>query len=410
MENKKWKGVFARVWVGQAFSLFGSSLVDFALIWWLTEQTGSEAILALSTLITLVPRMLLGPFAGSLIDRMKRKVVMICADGLIALVTLGLLILFKYSEVGTVTIMIVLFLRSMGAMFHQPAAMSMTALLVPEDQLSRIGGLDRVLSGMMSIVAPIAGAFLIDLFTIEAVLYIDIVTATLAVVTLATARICEPVTVHENTSVLYETKIGLKYVLDSKSVFFVVMTCTLANIFCGPAISMKSLLVTKVFNGGVMELSCVTAASGIGIVIGGIIMGLWGGFSRKLITSALGWMGVGITSIITGIIPGSAFNVMVASMFFCSVGIAIGSASLEAFYQSSIPVAFQGRVFSVLNTLDNLSVPFGLLIAVILGDNISIQFWYIMMGVSHLLLGILWLASKNLKEAECNSDIIVDKA
>ncbi len=77
---KNWKGLFFPVWVGQAFSLFGSSVVDFALIWYLTDQTGSERVLAFSTLLTLVPRMLLGPFAGSLIDRLKRRTVMILAD------------------------------------------------------------------------------------------------------------------------------------------------------------------------------------------------------------------------------------------------------------------------------------------------------------------------------------------
>ena len=81
-----WKARFFTIWTGQAFSLLGSSLVDFALIWWLTETTGSERILAFSSLLTLLPRMILCPFAGSVIDRLNRKTAMILADGAIALV------------------------------------------------------------------------------------------------------------------------------------------------------------------------------------------------------------------------------------------------------------------------------------------------------------------------------------
>ena len=131
MENRSWKVRFFTIWTGQAFSLLGSSLVDFALIWYLTEVTGSERILVVSNLLALLPRMILGPFAGSLIDRMPRKRVMVLADGGIALVTAALIALFALDAVSVPMVMGVLLLRSLGAMFHQPAMKSATALLVP---------------------------------------------------------------------------------------------------------------------------------------------------------------------------------------------------------------------------------------------------------------------------------------
>ena len=136
---KNWKSRFFLIWTGQAFSLFGSSLVDFALIWWLTIETGSENILAFSSLLALLPRMILGPFAGAIIDRMNRKKVMLMADGAIAVVTVILVVMVHLDVVSVAVVLLVLFLRSMGAMFHQPAMKSATALLVPEEQLARIG-------------------------------------------------------------------------------------------------------------------------------------------------------------------------------------------------------------------------------------------------------------------------------
>lgn len=399
--HPNWKRTFFTVWIGQAFSLFGSSLVDFALIWWLTDTTGSEQILAVSTLMTLVPRMILGPFAGAVIDRLKRKAVVMGADSAVAVVTLGLIILFRLNLAGVGAVMTVLFLRSMGQMFHQPAMMSTTPLIVPAEYLSRAGGMDKILNGMMAIVAPVAGALFIDLFSVESVLYIDVITAAIAVCTFGCAKIRqEPPKVRENSSVLAETKEGFSYVLHSKSLFFVVGTCTLANVFCGPANAMKSLLVTKVFGGGVAELSWITSLSGIGLVVGGMIMGIWGGFPRKLITSAFGWGGVGVACILIGILPANAFWALAASMFVCNVFAAIGGASLEAFYQSYVPTEYQGRVFSVLNTLDNTSVPLGLIAAAILGDAVPIPLWFLLMGVLHFALGIFWPLSKNIRDAE----------
>src|SRR5512143_797409 len=99
MENQsptteKWAGRFFAIWTGQAFSLFGSALVQFALIWWLTQKTGSATVLAMSSLVGMLPQIVLGPFAGTLVDRTSRRLVMIVADSLIALATVVLILLF----------------------------------------------------------------------------------------------------------------------------------------------------------------------------------------------------------------------------------------------------------------------------------------------------------------------------
>lgn len=398
-----WKRRFFTIWIGQAFSLFGSSLVDFSLIWWLTSVTGSERVLVLSNLLTLLPRMILGPFAGSLIDRVNRKRVMILADSAIALVTVVLTVLCIFDLATVPVVMTVLLLRSLGGMFHQPAMKSATALLVPEAQLPRIGGLNRILSGAMAIIAPIAGAMLIELFEITSVLCIDVVTAMIAVGTLAVSTVPDserrPAPAHTR-SIISETKDGLLYVLNTKSLLFVVGTCTLANFCCGPASALTSLMVTSVFGGGVMELSWITAASGLGLIVGGMLMGIWGGFKRNLITSGLGWGGIGVLYITINFLPESGILWLVACMFGAGIFSAIGCSGLDAFYESKVPQEYHGRVFSVLATLDNTTVPIGLIVAAFFSDVLPIRFWYLVTGILHFSLFVFWSFSRTLKEAE----------
>ena len=397
-----WRKTFFPVWSGQAFSLFGSSLVDFALIWWLTETTGSETILALSTLASLLPIMFLGPFAGSLIDRFSRQRVMILADGAIALVTLLLLLCFQAGVVQVWMIFIVLVLRSLGSAFHRPAMMASTAMLVPADYLTRVGGMNRVLTGAMNIVCPVLGALLIGLFDIRAVLLIDVITAAIAVMTLAFVSIPNPP--QEETrqlSVWRQTVEGAQYLKSAKNLCFVVFTCTATNVFCGAWNAFQSLIVVDAFGGGATELGYLGSANGIGLLIGGCIMGAWGGFQRKLITSGFGWLGYGLSLVAFVLTPRHLFfPVALGAILVSGIFMAIGCSSLDAFYQTYVPLDKQGRVFSLLTSLDNLTVPVGLIIAAVVGSRLPVRIWPLLVGLFHITLGICWYFSKNLKAAE----------
>lgn len=398
--ERNWRSRFFTVWIGQAFSLFGSSLVDFALIWWLTEVTGSETILALSTLTALVPTMLLGPFAGSLIDKFSRRKVMILADGGIAVVTLCLLAAFLTGAEQVWMFFVVLFLRSLGSAFHQPAMLASTTLMVPEDQLTRIGGMNRILQGAMKIVAPTLGAMLISLFDVESVLFIDVVTASIAVGTLLFVSIPNPEVRESKINVWQDTLDGIHYLRGARNVLFVVLTCTLANVFCGPTNAFRPLLIKEVFGGGAAEIGYVGSLSGIGLLVGGFIMSVWKGFKRKLITSGLGWGGVGLFFMLVALCPGNMFGLALFFFFAAGVSGAVGGAPLDAFYQTYVPDELQGRVFSLLTTLDNLTVPIGLIISAAAGDRVPVPVWFFLVGISHFGLFVAWAFSKKLKAAE----------
>src|SRR4030043_2057334 len=179
---KSWAPRFFTIWTGQAFSLFGSQLVSFAVIWWLTQTTGSATVLASATLVGLLPQVILGPFTGTLVDRWSRRLTMIVADSLIALATVFLAVLFALGHVQIWQVYALLFVRSVCGGFHWPAMQASTTLMVPKEHLARIQGLNQMLQGGMSIASAPIGALLLVLLPMAGLLASDVFTAVLAIV------------------------------------------------------------------------------------------------------------------------------------------------------------------------------------------------------------------------------------
>ena len=169
-EPAKWAGRFFTIWSGQALSLFGSALVQFALIWWLTQESGSATVLAVATLVGMLPQIVIGPFAGALVDRWNRRIIMIAADGTIAIFSLLLAYLFATGAVQIWHIYAVMAMRALGGAFHYPAMAASTPLMVPNEQLTRINGLNQALQGVNSLAAPPIGALLLGILPTQGIL------------------------------------------------------------------------------------------------------------------------------------------------------------------------------------------------------------------------------------------------
>ena len=183
---------FFIIWTGQAISIFGSELVQFALIWYLTVQSRSAMVLTLATLVQMLPRTVLGPFVGAWIDRWNRRYVMQTADALTASVTIVLAVLFYLGMVQIWHIYVLLFAAALGQTMHSSAFTASTTLMVPTNQLTRIGGLNQVLAGATAILAPPAGALLIETLPIHGILTIDVATAIIAVTSLLFVQVPQP--------------------------------------------------------------------------------------------------------------------------------------------------------------------------------------------------------------------------
>lgn len=389
MEDRGWKARFFPIWAGQQFSLFGSAIAQFALVWWLTQETGSATVLATATLVAILPQVIVGPFAGALIDRWNRRRVLIVADGTIALVSAVLAYLFWTGQAQVWHIFLVKVIRSVGGAFHWPAMAASTSLMVPKGHLPRVAGLNQTMHGVMSIIAPPMGALLLSVLPIHLILGLDVLTAALAIAPLLFILIPQPRRTIEEERLPYlsQVRAGFRYVWGWRGLFILLVMATVLNGLVNPAFSLLPLLVTKHFGRGALELSWLNSAFGVGVIAGGLILSLWGGFRRRIVTSLCGMVGMGVGVSVLGFLPPSGLLVAVGAMAAVGLMQPIVNGPLMALFQSVIAPEMQGRVFSLIASLATAMSPLGLAIAGPVADLMGIQFWYILGGMGLLLMG-----------------------
>jgi MFS transporter, DHA3 family, macrolide efflux protein len=378
---------FFIVWTGQAFSLFGSALVQFALAWWLTKSTGSATVLATATLVGLLPQVLAGPFIGPFVDRWDRKRIMIAADLSIAAVTAGLVALFAVGTIQPWHVYLAALARGLGQTFHFPAMQAATPLLVPKEHLARVAGLNQGLQGAITVVAPPVGALALGLLPVPAVLAVDIVTAAIAVTCLAVVAIpkLEPTAAGAapaggRPGVLADMAAGFRYLWTWPGLVLLLGMAAILNFFLVPTMSLLPILVTKHFGGGPLELGWMQAAMGLGLVAGGLGLGAWGGFKRKMHTSLLGvaMAGAGIGA--TGLVPAGLLAAAVALTFVAGAALSLANGPLFAIMQATVAKDMQGRVFTLLGSISGAMMPLGLALAGPVADAIGVRSWYLAAG------------------------------
>jgi len=387
----RWKPRFFTLWTGQAFSLFGSQLVQFALIWYLTERTNSGAVLAGASLAGLLPQVLLSPLIGTLVDRWNRRRILLAADASVALATLLLAALFAFGQVEVWHIYLLLFVRAVGGGFHQSAMGASIVLLVPRDHLSRIQGLNGALRGGMDIVAAPLGALLLAVLPMQGVLAIDVLTALLAILPLLFILVPQPPAADgaPKRSVRQDFAAGLRYVLGWPGLLLVLAMVLVINFLLIPTFSVLPLLVTRQFGGGALQLGWLNAAFGGGTITGGLVLGAWGGFKRRVVTALLGLVGLGVGILVAGLAPASAYWLAVAALFVAGFMSPIVNGSFGATLQATIAPDMQGRVFALILSAATALGPLGLLLAGPLADLVGVQPWFWVGGSVCALMGLV---------------------
>jgi len=384
---------FFIVWTGQAFSLLGSQLVQFALVWWLAETTGSATILAFASLVALLPQIFIGPFAGALVDRWNRRIVMMVADATIALASVVLAVLYALDAVQVWHIYALMFVRAAGGAFHWPAMQASTTLMVPQKHLSRVAGLNQTLHGLASVFVPPLGAVAIEALPMQGVLAIDVGTAILAIVPLFLIPIPQPIrrdtpeTARAKLSMLADMGEGLRFVWGWRGLMMFSAIGMLSNMLGGAAASLRPIMITDHFGGGALELGWFQSAAGIGAILGGITLGVWGGFKRRVVTVMLALALDGIGIAVVGLAPADAFLLAVGAIFIVGLLESTVHGVNGAIFQAIVPPEMQGRVFSLLVSAAQVMSPLGLAIAGPVADALGVQIWWLLAGVVITAMG-----------------------
>ena len=404
-----WSTLFFTIWTGQAISLFGSALVQFALVWWLAQRTGSATILTTAFLVGMLPQIVLGPFAGALVDRWNRRIIMIAADSTIAAFSLLLAWLFATGRAEIWHIYAIMAVRSLGGAFHFPAMSASTPLMVPEEQLTRVNGLNQTLQGINGLIAPPVGALLLGLFQTQAVLLIDVGTAALAILPLLFIPIPQPERIEEPTqpekpSLLNDIGVAMRYIRSWPGLVAILAMALFLNFLLVPTGALLPLLVTEHFKKGAIDLGLLESAEGFGIIAGGIILSIWGGFKRKITTSVLGIIGLGLGVMLTGLAPANLFYLAIAGSALLGFMIPITNGPIGAILQSVIRRDMQGRVMSLVSSAATAISPLGLLLAGPLSDWLGIRVWFWAGGFICISIGAMALFIPTIMEIENNRE------
>jgi MFS transporter, DHA3 family, macrolide efflux protein len=415
-DGKSWKAAFFTVWAGQSLSILGSQLVQFALIWHLTVKTGSATVLATASLVGMLPGVVLGPFIGTLVDRWNRRWIMLLADSIIALATLVLAVLFALDAVTIWHIYAVMFLRSLAGSFHGNAMSASTSLMVPVENLTRIQGINQMLNGGLNVVSAPLGALLLNVLSIQGILAIDIVTALLAILPLFFIHVPQPERIERgktggetHATVWQDFKAGLRYMLGWPGLLVICLMTVGINFTIIPAFSLLPLMVKDFFGGDAVQLGWVEAAMGIGMIVGGGLLGVWGGFKRKILTSMLGLMGMGAGTLVIALAPSSALFLAAGGALLVGMMSPITMGPFFAVIQSTVAPDMQARIFSLLSSIGGAMAPLGLMIAGPLADRSGIQAWFLLGGALCVLMGVAGLFIPAVMNIEEKGSVRIDK-
>jgi DHA3 family macrolide efflux protein-like MFS transporter len=370
---------FLTIWVGQVLSSVGTVVGRFAIIWWIASLTGSATALAMATLMSEIPRVVLSPVAGALVDRWDRKRVLIISDGVIALLSLALAVLFWTGQIQVWHVYVVMLLRAVVYTFNGPAMLVVTGLLVPDRHLTRVAGMNQTLHGALGIVGPMLGALLLAVLPLEGIMLIDVATAALAIVPLVFVRVPRPTAAaaKERQSVLADLREGLEYVRAWPGLLYLLVGAAVARFVLIPAFSLAPLLITNHFGGGALELGWLESGFGFGVIAGGLALSVWGGFKKKIWTVAMGTALAAVGLLSVGVAPATALLLALAGLFVVGASVSFIDGPITALLQATVSPEMQGRVFTLVLAISGVSAPLGLAIAGPVADRIGVQTIYI---------------------------------
>lgn len=386
-----WKKKFIIIWSGQLFSILSSSIAQFAIVLWISLETGSAEVLSFATIAALLPQVILGPFAGVFVDRWSRKWTMILADSFVALCSAVIALLFYLDVIEIWQIYLLLMLRSAGSAFHAPAMKSSIPLLAPEKELTRIASINQTIQALCNICGPVLGAALIVSTNMSVVMLLDVVGAAIACTSLLFVFIPNPEKTETETTnnVLRDIKDGFIAIRSNQGLKWVMVTEILITFFIMPVVALIPLMTLKNFSGTAYQVSLIELLFGSGALVGGILLGVWNPRVRKVVMINLSYVIVGVSIFITGMLPPSAFIIYAIMAVVQGISMPFYSGPFTALLQTQIEVSFLGRVFSLFDSISLLPSLLGLLATGFIADAIGIANVFVICGIAIVMTGIL---------------------
>jgi len=380
--QSNWKKTFYTIWTGQAFSQLSSSILQFAIVWYLTDQTKSGIVLALAMLVGYLPQGLLGPFIGVYIDRLNRKKLMIVSDLVIAGVSLVLALVAMAKEPPIWFILLVMLARAIGTAFHAPTLQAVTPQLVPKEELTKCAGYTQSLQSVSQILSPALTGVLYSMWNLSAIIFLDVIGAVIAVAFLMLSKIPdhEGAGNHEKVQVIKEALEGWNILRMKKGMIGLVLVSSLYTIAMMPVSALFPLMSMGRFGGTSTHASIVEIIFSLGFFAGSLILAKWGGTKNKIYTIVLSYAMMAIALFGSGILPPNGYIVFCFFSWLMGVSGPFYWGMYTPLLKEKFEEKYMGRVMSITSSIRLITGPIALIISGIFSDYFGEENWFLVAG------------------------------
>ena len=390
-EQEKFRS-FIFLLIGQLISLFGSSIVMFAIIWWITVETESVIILSITSFLSYAPVILLIPFTGVYADRLNKKKIIIISDLLQALLTLGIIIIFAFGTFNLIPIFILIVLRGICQAFHQPAFVAVIPFMVPQKYLLKVNSISYLLMGLLNVIAPVIAAFLLVFLTIGQILWVDIITFSIALIPSVFLKF--PVKKRKRrkkkkSKFKKEFKEGLLAIKEIDGLISLLLIFAVVSFFSVPFYILMPYFIEVTHSGTALDLALVSALYQVGIVVGAVILFVKKKWHKHVLTMVelMYFQLVGVIFFLLP--PKGAFWLIGIGTSIIGLAMAISNSILMTLIQTIIPPRKQGRVMSIIIVITSSVSPLGMLLSGFFADLLGI---YVLFGLCAIIIvGIVTL-------------------
>lgn len=398
---------------GQLVSLFGSSIIQFVIAWWITVETESPMLLSLSLFIGFIPTVLLTPIAGVLIDRLNLKFLIGFVDFMQAAVTVVLLFLFKFNKVGVGLLLFFIAIRGAFQAFQQPALQTIIPIMVPKKHLNRMNSFQFLFTSAVFVVGPVTAAFLYATIPIHLIMLIEPITFGAAIIPLVFITIPKVVKQikekAEKTSFISEMKEGVQFIRKKKGLLPLLGSFTAANFFIMPMFTLINLFVYSTHGGDETNLAFVFIFLNVGTIAGSLLLTLWKGFKKKVNGVVIGILFMFIGSLIASLTPNGLFWFMGLGMLVVGISNPVANISSQTIWQTIVPKDKLGRVMSVRLTIAQFTAPLGMLLSGFIAKYVKMEYLFAFSALLGLLfLGLFWI-NTSMRNVEDDIDYTTDE-
>ena len=388
-------------WLGQLFSILGSSIIHFVIVWWITVVTGNAVLLGFANFMGMLPLIVLTPIFGVFIDKWNRKIIIAIADFGQALITFWIIMLFFLGIEAIIPIIFINSLRGVCQAFHFPTIKAIIPIMVPKDKLSRMNAVDYLFNGIIHIAGPVIAAILLAYLPIEIILWADILTFAIAIIPLLIIKI--PPVIKDKVeekqfSFLKDFSLGLDGLTQVPGLVILLILISVINFLGQPFGTLLPLFVESNHSGEASDLAVVMVLMQIGMIIGAIVASSKKDWKNRVmvISSCISISVIGY--VISALSPPGNFILIGIGGMIRAGMVPLINTNFLTIIQLHVPPEKQGKVMSIVVSLAWAVIPLGSLVSGPIAEAIGIVSLYLTFAILEIFTVIIILLVTDVRK------------